>query len=120
MGSCYMFRANSSYWLPWAAARQQCRMLQGDLAVMNPSDIQNAVALTLRNLSINGRSYLLDSCKQRNGPGVMVVRFMILGFGGKDFQVFLRLNPVQQLLGVDLWTFHVVGGVSLSVDKVSI
>ena len=50
----------------------------------------------------------------------MVVSFMILGFGGKDFQVFLRLNPVQQLLGVDLWTFRVVGGVSLSVDKVSI
>ena len=64
--------------------------------------------------------YLLDSCKKRNGPGVMVVSPMILGFGGKDFQVFLRLNPVQQLLGEDLWTFRVVGGVSLSVDKVSI
>ena len=50
----------------------------------------------------------------------MVVSFMILGFGGKDFQVFLILNPVQQSLGVDLWTFRVVGGVSLSVDKVSI
>ena len=63
--------------------------------------------------------YSLDSCKKRNGPGVMVVSFMILGFGEQDFQVFLRLNPVQQSLGVDLWTFSVVGGVSLSVDKVS-
>ena len=64
--------------------------------------------------------YLLDSCKKRNGPGVMVVSCMILGFGEQDFQVFLRSNPVQQSLRVDLWTFHVVGGVSLSVDKVSI
>ena len=50
----------------------------------------------------------------------MVVSSMILGFGGQDFQVFLRLNPVQQSLGVDLWTFSVVEGVRLSVDKVSI
>ena len=49
----------------------------------------------------------------------MVVSLIILGFGGQDFQVFLRLNPVQQSLGVDLWTFSVVGGVSLSVVKVS-
>ena len=87
---------------------------------MNPSDIQNAVAWTLKNMSINGRSLFVGFLKKRNGPGATVANFMILGFGRQDFRVFLRLNPVQQSLGVDLWTFSVVGGVSLSVGKVSI
>ena len=65
LGSCHMFRANSIYWLEWEAARQQCRMLQGDLAVMNSSDIQNAVALTLKNLFVNGRSLFVGFLQEK-------------------------------------------------------
>ena len=65
LGSCYLFTSNSSYWLPWAAARSQCRMLQGDLAVMNSSDIQNAVAWTLKKTSVDRSSLFVGFLREK-------------------------------------------------------
>ena len=65
LGSCYMFRSNSSYWLTWAAARSQCRMLQGDFAVMNSSELQKSVAWTLKNMSVNGSSLFVGLLQEK-------------------------------------------------------
>ena len=102
LGSCYMFRANSIYFLPWAAARQQCRMLQGDLAVINSSDIQNAVALTLRNLSVNGSSLFVGFLQEKKWTWSDGSESNDSGLWRKGFPSLLEIESCAAITGSGL------------------